>query len=92
MCVPVELSALGSTGIVPRQLVSSVNPSHVLVVQQNCFRTADGSVSVVLLFFLTVGLSGSADLPSGINSLAHIARQMFTQDPYCVCVRGGDMS
>ena len=46
--VPVELSALGSTSIVPTQLVSSVNPSHVLVVQLNCFRTADGSASVVL--------------------------------------------
>ena len=45
--VPVELSALRSTGIIPTQLVSSVNPSHVLV-QLNCFRTADGSASVVL--------------------------------------------
>ena len=46
--VPVELSALSSTGIVPMQLIFSVNPSHVLVVQLNCFRTADGSASVVL--------------------------------------------
>ena len=45
--VPVELSAFVSTGIVPTQLVSSVNPSHVLV-QLNYFRTADGSASVVL--------------------------------------------
>ena len=46
--VPVELSALRSTGIIiPMQLVSSINPSHVLV-QLNCFRTADGSASVVL--------------------------------------------
>jgi len=46
--VPVELSALRSTGIIPTQLVSSINPSHVLIVQLNCFRTADGSASVVL--------------------------------------------
>ena len=47
--VPTELPTLGSTGIVPMQLVSSVDPCHVLVVQQNCFRTADESASVVLL-------------------------------------------
>ena len=47
--VKYELPTFGSSGIVPTQLVSSVDTSHVLVLQQNCLRTADGIASVVLL-------------------------------------------
>ena len=47
--VSIELPTLSSTGRVPTQLVSSVDPSLVLVVQLNCLRTADGIASVVLL-------------------------------------------
>ena len=41
LCSLIELAALGSDGIVPSQLVSSVYPTHVPVVECNTLRAGD---------------------------------------------------
>ena len=45
----VELSTLGSTGVVPTKLVSTIHTPHVLIVQENRLRATNRSTGVVLL-------------------------------------------
>ena len=45
----VELSTLGSTGVVPTKLVSTIHTPHVLIVQEDRLRAMNRSTGVVLL-------------------------------------------
>ena len=45
----VELSTLGSTGVVPTKLVSTIHTPHVLIVQEDRLRATNRSTGVVLL-------------------------------------------